>query len=99
MQTSRSTLNAYYELVRPLREHLAAILRDYGDVNASIVLEEPSPAYEDLVDTCVVAVNAAPEKWPVYVPSPPMMAMKEVRVSFQLAHPILTSKRSWTGLW
>jgi hypothetical protein len=99
MQTSRSTLNAYYGLVRPLREHLAAILRDHGDVNASIVLEEPSQAYEDLLDTCVVAVNAAPEKWPVYVPFPPMMVMKEVRVSFQLTHTMLIAKRSWTGLW
>jgi hypothetical protein len=78
MHTSQSTLSAYFALVTPLRDHLAVILREVGDINTSFVLGEPSDAYEKLLDTCIVAVKSVPEQWPTYIPFPPMMNMREV---------------------
>jgi hypothetical protein len=93
MTTSVATLDAYFALVRPLRAHLADVLRDHGDPNASTVLGAPSDAYEALLDDCIVAVRDPPARWPAYIPSPPMAHMREVR-QCSARSPLLTAMRA-----
>jgi hypothetical protein len=79
--TSRTTIQAYYPLVRTLREHLRDVLSTDVQLNSSAVIvdSQPSDAYEELLDTCLIGVEAIPEQWQAYRPAPPMAHMSEVR--------------------
>jgi hypothetical protein len=79
--TSRTTIQAYYPLVRTLREHLRDVLSTDVQLNSSAVIvdSQPSDAYEELLDTCLIGVEAIPEQRQAYRPAPPMAHMSEVR--------------------
>lgn len=91
MSISRATLQAYFAIVRPLREHLTDVLVSHESApkgtsyigateTTSLNNEEPIDIVEDLLDTCLVAASVSPNGWPRFTPCAPMCTMRDVTV-------------------